>query len=96
MLNKLYRVIDDIETSDINKRLASIKEEILNDDTAKMLIEKFNIAKELYERNNAIEPFKEAKASLMNNDLIKRYLEIQNDINLLTMYINNKLSKYVK
>ncbi len=88
MMDKVYSIIDNIETLDIRKKLKKIKEEIRNDDTAKKLIKKFNNAKELYEKYNYKDEFLLAKKELMSNELIKSYIEIQNEFKLLGLYIN--------
>lgn len=93
MMDKIYDIIDNINNLDITKKLEVIKEEIRNDEVAKKLIKKFNNAKELYEKYNYKEDFIIAKKELMSNELIKAYIEIQNEFKLLGIYINNKIDK---
>ena len=93
MMDKIYDIIDNINNLDITKKLQVIKEEIRNDEVAKKLIKKFNNAKELYEKYNYKEDFIIAKKELMSNELIKAYIEIQNEFKLLGIYINNKIDK---
>lgn len=92
-MDKIYDIIDNINNLDITKKLEVIKEEIRNDEVAKKLIKKFNNAKELYEKYNYKEDFIIAKKELMSNELIKAYIEIQNEFKLLGIYINNKIDK---
>ena len=93
MMDKIYDIIDNINNLDITKKLEVIKEEIRNDEVAKKLIKKFNNAKELYEKYNYKEDFIIAKKELMSNELIKAYIEIQNEFKLLGIYINNNIDK---
>ena len=92
-MDKIYDIIDNINNLDITKKMEVIKEEIRNDEVAKKLIKKFNNAKELYEKYNYKEDFIIAKKELMSNELIKAYIEIQNEFKLLGIYINNKIDK---
>ena len=50
----------------------------------------------LYDKYNVKEDFIEAKKSLMDNKLIKEYLSIQNDINMLILHINDRINKITK
>jgi len=93
MNNKVYSIIDEFNESSLKKELDDIKERINSDEQTKELINKFNNAKELYERYDFKEEFIKAKKELVNNELIKRYLEIQNVINLLSLKINDKINK---
>ena len=92
-MDRIYDIIDNIDNLDIRKKLELVKEEIRNDETAKRLIKKFNNAKELYEKYNYKDEFIIAKKELMSNELIKAYIEIQNEFKLLGIYINNKIDK---
>lgn len=93
MFDKVYDFIDIFNDSDLKKELDNIKEKINNDKGAKDLINRFNNAKEFYEKYNYKEEFVKAKKELINNPLIKRYLEIQNEINLLSLKINDRINK---
>lgn len=93
MINKVYKILDDIDNLDIKKRLDDIKKEINDSDNIKLLIKRFNNAKEMYEKYNTKEEFIKAKTELMSNAIIKRYLEIQNEFNMLTLYINDNIKQ---
>ena len=88
--------LQDIEKEDEIIRLRKIIKEIRSDDKALSLIKSFNNAKMLYDKYNVKEDFIEAKKSLMDNKLIKEYLSIQNDINMLILHINDRINKITK
>lgn len=96
MQDKVFDIIDDIEKEDEIIRLKKIIKEIRSDDKALSLIKSFNNAKMLYDKYNAKEDFIEAKKNLMDNELIKEYLSIQNDINMLILHINDRINKITK
>lgn len=96
MQDKVFDIIDDIEKEDEIIRLKKIIKEIRSDDKALSLIKSFNNAKMLYDKYNVKEDFIEAKKSLMDNKLIKEYLSIQNDINILILHINDRINKITK
>ena len=95
-MDKVFKIIDDIEKSDIKKRLDSIKKEIQSNEEMKTLIKNFNNKKELYEKYNLKVDFIEAKSKLLSNSIIREYISIQNEINLLSMEINKKLNEIKK
>mgnify|MGYP004518611537 CR=1 FL=1 len=96
MMNKVFKIIDDIEKSDIKKRLDSIKKEIQSNEDIKKLIKDFNEKKELYEKYNLKDDFIAAKSKLLSNSIVREYINIQNEINLLSMEINKKLNDIKK
>lgn len=96
MINNVYEIIEDINNLDIKKRLDDIKDKIRNDKEVKKLINKFNQTKELYEKYNIKDEFINSKKELMRNEIIKSYLDIQNEFNLLMLKINNRLNKITK
>ena len=96
MINNVYEIIEDINNLDIKKRLDDIKDKIRNDKEVKKLINKFNQTKELYEKYNIKDEFINSKKELMSNEIIKSYLDIQNEFNLLMLKINNRLNKITK
>lgn len=96
MQDKVFDIIDDIEKEDEIIRLKKIIKEIRSDDKALSLIKSFNNSKMLYDKYNVKEDFIEAKKSLMGNKLIKEYLSIQNDINMLILHINDRINKITK
>lgn len=91
MIDRVYNIIDNIEMLDIKNKLDKIKKEIKEDENTRKLIKKFNNVKELYEKYNYKDEFLLVKKELMNNKLIKSYIEIQNEFSLLSLYINKKL-----
>lgn len=95
MQKEVFEIIDKIEKLDVINELKKVKEKIKQDDTSLSLIKKFNNAKELYEKHNIKDEFIKAKKELMNNDLIKKYLNIQNEINMLTLYINKRINEII-
>ena len=96
MKNEVYKLIDEIESSTLKRNLDEIKKEINNNSNVKRLLRNFEDAKKLYERYNTKEEFLRLKKEVMQNDLIKRYLNIQNEINMLTLIINKRLNKITK
>lgn len=96
MIEKVYEIIDDIDNSDMKKRLDKIKLKINNDEDAKKLIKKFYEAKELYEKYNYKEDFIKAKINMLKNSLVEEYVSIQNKVNMLTIQINNRINKITK
>lgn len=92
MVSDIYKIIDDLEKTPVIEELKDIKEKMKNDKEIIDLINKFNNAKELFEKYNVKEDFIKAKKELFSNDVIKRYLDIQNEINMLSLYINEKLN----
>ncbi len=96
MVEKTYEVIDYIENSDLKKRLDEVKEMINESYNTKKLIESFNNAKVLYERYNTKDDFIRAKVDLLKDPLVKEYVDLQNKINLLTIKINERISKITK
>ena len=96
MIYNVYEIIEDINNLDIKKRLDDIKDKIRNDKEIKRLINKFNQSKELYEKYNLKDEFINSKKELMNNEIIKKYLDIQNEFKLLMLKINNMLNKITK
>ena len=95
-MNNVYEIIEAFNNSDIKKRLNIVKNEIRNDEICKALIKKFNNAKELYEKYNYKDEFISAKKELLDNKLLKEYIDIQNEINMLIMYINSKINDITK
>lgn len=95
-MDKVFKIIDDIEKSNIKKRLDSIKKEIQSNEEIKTLIKNFNNKKELYEKYNLKDDFIEAKSKLLSNSIIREYISIQNEINLFSMEINKKLNEIKK
>ena len=96
MDDKVYKIIDQLKKDELIGKIDVIKKEILADKNAVTLIKKFNESKELYEKYGYSKDLIEDKVKLMQNELIKRYLEIQNEINMLSLYINKKIDELIK
>ncbi len=96
MIEKIYQIIDEIEASDFKRKLDDIKTKINNNPDTKRLIKRFYEAKELYEKYNYKDDFIKAKIDMLKDPFIKEYLSLQNKINLLTIYINNRINKITK
>ncbi len=96
MVDKAFLITDMIDESSVKHRLDEIKEKIKNDSNAKILIDKFNYAKENYKKYNLKEEFIKAKEDMLKNELIKEYVMIQNKVNMLTLQINNRIGKITK
>ena len=96
MENKVYEVIDYIQSSDFKKKLDEIKFKIANDDKCKDIIKKFYESKILFEKYNLKEDYIYYETNLFSNELIKEYLKIQNNVNLLELKINSRLNKITK
>jgi len=92
MIEKVYEIIDDINSSDIKKRLDEIKKEIKENNDIKLLLDRFNEAKKIYEKYNIKEDYIKSKIELMKNPIIKEYLNIQSEINLLSLNINQRIN----
>ena len=96
MIDKVYEIIDLLDENEIIKRLDFIKKEIKNDSEIKKLIKEFNVSKENYEKYNLIEEYRKIKTKLLDNDIIKEYINIQNKINILSLKINKRINDLTK
>lgn len=96
MNEKVTEIINKLNDNDIIVKLKNVKEEIKKDDNALALIKKFELSKELYEKYGYSKDFIQDKINLMGNNLIKKYLEIQNEINLLSLHINKRIEELTK
>lgn len=96
MNDKIYEVISEIEKTDLCERISRIKQELKENKMSKKLIDEFNDAKELYEKYNYSDEFIKSKIKLMKDPVIKKYLDIQNEINMISLYINNKIEEITK
>lgn len=92
MIEKVYEIIDEINSSEIKRRLDEIKKEIKENKDIKLLLDKFNETKLLYEKYNIKEDYIKSKIELMKHPVIKEYLNIQNEINLLSLEINQRIN----
>ena len=93
MIDKAYFITDEIQNSNINEKLIKIKNKIINDPDLKKIIDNFKNAKELYEKYKIKDDFIEAKKKLLENEILKEYVDIQNKINMLSIKINNRIKQ---
>ncbi len=91
MIENVYEIIDELATTTLIKRLLVIKEKINSDDNLKIIIKRFNDAKESYKKYGTKEKFINAKKKLIENKVLKEYMDIQNRINLLSIKINGRI-----
>ena len=96
MDDKVYEIIKQLKNQELISKIDDIKKDILEDKETLSLIEKFNKSKEYYEKYGYSKDLIEDKVKLMQNELIKRYLEVQNEINMLSLYINKKINEITK
>lgn len=96
MNDKIYEIIETIEKTDLNRKIKLIKKEIKENEISKKLIREFNSAKKLYEKYGYKDDFIKAKVKLMKDPIIKKYLDIQNEINIISLYINKKIEEITK
>lgn len=96
MIEQVYEVIDEIDVSELKEKLDNIKKRIVNDEEAKKMIKYFENAKDKYEKYNLKEEFLSAKKALLSNNLLKEYIKLQSEINLLILQINNRINKITK
>ena len=96
MDDKVYKIIDELKNNELINKIDVIKKEILADENAVALIKKFNESKEYYEKYGYSKDLIDDKINLMKNELLKRYLEVQNEINMLSLYINKKINEITK
>ena len=92
MMDKVYKIIDSLNNNKEIIRLEEIKKSINSDKKLKKLINDFNKAKEHYEKYNITDEFISAKKKLLENEIIKEYIEIQNKINILALKINKRIN----
>ncbi len=96
MVEKVYEILDELDNSEFIKKLKTIKKSIINDDNIMKLINDFKLAKENYEKYNLKEEFLEAKRKMLENEIIKEYVDIQNKINMLTLKINERIGNITR
>lgn len=96
MYERAYQIVDEINSNLSVKKLEETKQKIIEDKEIKALISRFKKAKEQYERYGLNDEFIKAKRDLLNNEIIKRYLDVQNEINMLSLLINQRLARITK
>ncbi len=96
MIEQVYEIISDIDSSKLKEKLNNVKECIRSDEEVKSLIKRFEEAKIKYEKYNLKTEFINSKKDLLNNNMLKEYIKLQSDINLLILQINNRINKITK
>ena len=96
MIDKIYEAIDTINNSNMINRLNELKEIINGNNEIKNKINNFYNAKDLYEKYNYKDDYLKEKLNLFDDPIIKEYLDIQNEINLISIYINNNIKDIIK
>ena len=91
MIEKTYEVIDYIDSYMNKIKFYDLKKNIVNTSSYK-LIEDYNKEKQNGLSNKLIE----LKKRLYNDPKINSYIKVQNDINMLTLYINKRIKDITK
>ncbi len=96
MQDKIFEVLDYLDSSNLKKQLDIVKNKINKNTNSKKLINDFNKEKALYEKYGYSNSFIKAKVKLMKDSLIKEYINLQNKVNMLSIYINKKINDITK
>lgn len=88
LINKVDELINIFENSDEIKKLEMLKKEIYQDKDIKEKIDRFNSLKD----NPYSSELVNIRKDLLNNEKIKEYKKIENELLLLTFSINQKLN----
>ncbi len=96
MIESSFDIIDKIESSKLSLRLKEVKRMIKEDEKIINLLNEFNKAKEEYQTYGISDKYKLLKQKLMCNKIVKEYLTIQNQINLLSLHINMRMKSLIK
>lgn len=96
MIDKVYEIIDVIEDTKLKKDLVNIKDKIKQDSKLKTLLKEFEIAKENYEKYSLGNEYINKKKELLDNNVLKTYINIQNEINILSLKINKRINDITK
>ena len=86
-LDELCRVMDN---DDQVKELLEIKKQIYQDDNLKEQLEKYKNSSNKYDASLVT-----LKSNIINNPLIKRYRELENELYFMILEINKKLNSIV-
>lgn len=89
LLNKLDEFYEEINNNDLIKELLELKNKIYSDGELKELLDK-------YRNSNKYDPeYISLKGKIINNPLVSRYREIENELYFTTLEINQKLNTLV-
>lgn len=85
VLEKLDNLKEEIKKEEVVKDYLKIKQEVLEDDLLKKLIEDYHKL-----------PTEKKKEEIIQNNLFKKYKEKENELNFLILKINNEFKKLKK
>jgi cell fate (sporulation/competence/biofilm development) regulator YlbF (YheA/YmcA/DUF963 family) len=89
ILDKVDSIIFKLKNSKDIKRVYELKKEINSNENIKILLNEFNESKE----NNSNLLY--SKNRLYNNETIKEYLSIQNNLDYIILHFNKSLSSLI-
>lgn len=92
LINKLDELIDIFNDSDEVKRIKVLKEKIYKNEKLKEKIERFNKVKE----NPYSNEFISLKKEILEDEEVKEFKLLENELLLLTLSINQKLNTLTK
>ena len=92
LINKIDDLITIFDTSEEIKKLKELKEKIYTGKELKQKLEHFNKIKD----NSYSNEYITLKKEILNIPEIKEYKTIENELLLLTLYINQKLNTLTK
>jgi cell fate (sporulation/competence/biofilm development) regulator YlbF (YheA/YmcA/DUF963 family) len=90
LFEKLDELRNVIDNHDQVKELLELKKQIYQDDTLKEQLEKYRNSPNKYDTS-----FINLKSDIINNPLIKRYRELENELYFMILEINGKLNSLV-
>jgi len=90
LFEKLDELCNVIDNNDKVQELVKLKKQIYEDNTLKEKIEKYKNNSNQYDTNLIA-----LKSEIINNPLVKRYREIENELYFLVLEINRKLNSLV-
>lgn len=86
---KTDKIIEELKNNSNIIEMIHLKDKINSDKKILKLINNL----EIHKNNN--EEYKKCKIELYNIPIVKRYIEIQNELDYIIMHFNNKLSSLV-
>lgn len=90
LLEKLDVFYKEINDCDEIKEILKLKEDIYNDSNLKYLLQKYKEYPNKYDKE-----FIELKRQIINNNLIKRFHNLENELYFITLEINKRLNNLV-
>ena len=92
LINKIDELIDIFNNSDEIKRIKTLKENIYKNEKLKEKIERFNKVKE----NPYSSEYISLKREILEDEEVKEFKLLENELLLLTLSINQKLNTLTK